>query len=145
VMEPICIIADEPLSSLESSAQSQIINLMLDLQKDLGISFIIVTQDANVIKHMCDNVLVLCRGRIVEYGPADTIMNQPKHPYTQDFLDVNVYHPKIKTSTTMDASMSACVYYDRCQNATDLCRTECPDLRTISDRIASCHHLDDNS
>ena len=145
VMEPICIIADEPLSSLESSAQSQIINLMLDLQKDLGISFIIVTQDANVIKHMCDNVLVLCRGKIVEYGPADTIMNQPKHPYTQDFLDVNIYHPKIKTSATMDASMSACVYYDRCQNATDLCRTECPDLRTISDRIASCHHLDDNS
>ena len=65
VMEPVCIIADEPLSSLESSAQSQIINLILDLQKHLNLSFIMVTQDANVIKHMCDKVVVLCRGRMV--------------------------------------------------------------------------------
>lgn len=145
VMEPICIIADEPLSSLESSAQSQIINLMLDLQKDLGISFIIVTQDANVIKHMCDKVLVLCRGRIVEFGNAETVINTPRHPYTQDFLDVNIYHPKIKTTATMDASMSACVYYDRCDRATEICQTQSPDLTSLKDRIVSCHHLDDNS
>lgn len=145
IMEPICIIADEPLSSLESSAQSQIINLMLDLQKELSISFIIVTQDANVISHMCDKVLVLCRGRIVEYGNAGMIINKPRHPYTQHFLDVNIYHPKIKTTATMDASMSACVYYDRCQRASEICQTQSPDMTILNDRIVSCHHLDDNS
>lgn len=144
VMEPVCIIADEPLSSLESSAQSQIINLILDLQKNLNLSFIMVTQDANVIKHMCDKVVVLCRGRVVEYGPAREVIENPKHPYTQHFLDVSIHNPKNQTSTRMDASIDACVYHDRCSKATDKCRDVQPVSHQEKNRMICCHHIDDS-
>ena len=144
VMEPVCIIADEPLSSLESSAQSQIINLILDLQKHLNLSFIMVTQDANVIKHMCDKVVVLCRGRMVEYGPAREVIENPQHPYTQQFLDVSIHNPKGQSALKMDASIDACVYHDRCEKATDKCRDMQPVSHQKKDRLICCHHLDDS-
>ena len=144
VMEPVCIIADEPLSSLESSAQSQIINLILDLQKHLNLSFIMVTQDANVIKHMCDKVIVLCRGRVVEYGPAKDVIENPRHPYTKQFLDVSKHSPRDHSGIHMDASTEACVFHDRCEIATDLCREVKPVPELESNRQICCHHLDDS-
>ena len=144
VMEPVCIIADEPLSSLESSAQSQIINLILDLQKNLNLSFIMVTQDANVIKHMGDKLMVLCRGRLVEFGPAQEVIANPMHPYTRHFLDVTIHNPKIQSTEVMDASLDACVYHDRCELATDKCREVQPVFHDRNGHLICCHHVDDS-
>jgi dipeptide transport system ATP-binding protein len=139
VLDPVCIIADEPLSSLETSAQSQIINLILELQKNLGISFIIITHNLDVIRHMCDKLLVLCRGRTVEYGATMDIISTPLHPYTQNFLDISSNPQSNGELAGKDAQMNACVYSDRCSLCEERCKVESPVIRQVTGRQVACH------
>lgn len=145
MLDPVCIIADEPLSSLETSAQSQIINLMLDLQEDLGLSFIIITYNIDVIKHMCDKVLVLCRGRQVEYGETNEVINNPKHPYTRQFLDTSTNKPRAATDSDNDANMPGCVFCDRCEDVSERCYKNQPEEAVIGDRLIYCHQYSDHN
>jgi ABC-type oligopeptide transport system ATPase subunit len=85
-VDPIFIVADEPVSALDVSMQSQILNLMRDLQGRLGLTYLFISHDMSVIRHMSDRVAVMYLGRIVEIGPADEIFSEPVHPYTQALL-----------------------------------------------------------
>lgn len=85
-MEPELIIADEPVSSLDISIQAQILNLLADLKDKYGLSYLLITHDLNVVKHVCDRVMVMRNGRIVEEGLTLSVYNDPQHPYTKKLL-----------------------------------------------------------
>ncbi len=137
ILDPICIVLDEPLSALDISVQSQIINLMLELQENLKLSFILISYNLPVLWHMCDKLMVLCRGQIVEYGPTISIIDNPQHPYTKDIL-TNSSHSQNNIQVT-DASFCGCVYSDRCENALDICSTKQPEQSIIDEQIVYCH------
>jgi len=84
--EPKLIIADEPVSALDVSIQSQILNLLLDLRKDLGLTMIFISHDLSVVRYLADNIAVMYKGKIVEYGEAEEVFNNPQHEYTQKLL-----------------------------------------------------------
>ncbi|MGB2559498.1 MAG: oligopeptide/dipeptide ABC transporter ATP-binding protein [Akkermansiaceae bacterium] len=92
--EPKLIIADEPVSALDVSIQSQILNLLLDLRKKLKLTMIFISHDLSVVRYLADNIAVMHRGKIVEYGEAEEVFNHPQHPYTQKLLDAI---PRIKS------------------------------------------------
>ena len=93
--EPKLIIADEPVSALDVSIQSQILNLLLDLRKKLKLTMIFISHDLSVVRYLADNIAVMHRGKIVEYGEAEEVFNHPEHPYTQKLLDAI---PRIKST-----------------------------------------------
>jgi peptide/nickel transport system ATP-binding protein len=86
ITRPSLIVADEPLSALDVSVQAQVLNLMMDLQDQHGLSYVLVSHDLAVINLMCDDVMVLQEGCMVEYGPCDDIFKNPKHPCTQNLM-----------------------------------------------------------
>lgn len=95
-LEPKFIVCDEPTSALDVSIQAQIINLLTDLQREFGLSYLFISHDMSVIQHICQRIAVMYRGRIVEIGPRDQILSAPQHPYTQSLLSaVPVADPTI--------------------------------------------------
>ena len=140
ILDPVCIVLDEPLSALDISVQSQIINLMLELQSDLGLSYILITHNLPVLRHMCDQLMVLCKGQMVEYGPTKAILDNPIHPYTKDLLN-----KKSKTLTINDASFSGCVYSERCTETNEQCINEKPTQQLIDGRLVCCHKVIENN
>ena len=137
ILEPVCIVLDEPLSALDVSVQSQIVNLMLELQNNLHLSYVLITHNLPIIKHMCDQLLVLCNGRMVEYGSTKTILDNPKHPYTTDLL--NMKFKELNTNFVKDASFEGCIYCDRCSFAEKHCFIEKPTQKLIDEQLVSCH------
>jgi peptide/nickel transport system ATP-binding protein len=89
ITRPSLIVADEPVSALDVSVQAQVLNLMMDLQERYGLSYLFVSHDLAVVNLMCDDVLVLQHGRVVEAGSAEDIFLRPQHPYTQELLSAN--------------------------------------------------------
>ena len=86
-MEPEFIICDEPVSALDVSVQAQIVNLLQDLQEELGLTYLFIAHDLAVVEHISDEVLVMTQGKIVEQATADAIYNNPQHPYTKRLLE----------------------------------------------------------
>ena len=141
ILDPVCIVLDDPLSSLDISVQAQIVNLMLELQKNLGLSYILITYNLPVIRHMCDQLMVLCKGQMVEYGPTLDILDNPRHPYTRDIL--NKKSKNISANDINDTSFTGCVYCDRCRNSSDNCFTEKPGQQLIGEQLVCCHKAND--
>lgn len=148
-VDPDFIVADEPVSALDVSIQAQILNLMQDLQKEFGFTYLFITHDLSVIKHICDRIAVMYVGKIVEMAEKSQLFNNPLHPYTEALLSaVPVPNPKFKRkeiiltgdvpSTTNPPS--GCRFHPRCPIAKEICSQKEPDFVDKGNRhFAACH------
>ena len=152
-LNPALIVADEPVSALDVSVQAQIVNLMLELQEDLGMAYLFVAHDLSVVKHVSDRVAVMYVGKIVEIAKTNALFHTPKHPYTEALLSaVPKPDPRLRSERIIlegDVAdpanpPSGCYFHPRCKYATDLCKHQEPELRELApDHVVSCHHAED--
>jgi len=136
-LKPKMVICDEPVSALDVSIQSQILNLLLELQEEMNLSYLFIAHDLSVVKHISDRIAVMYLGKIVEYTDADTLYESPLHPYTHALISaIPVPDPAIKKKKQVlkgDVPSpihppSGCVFHTRCPYVTDRCKTEVPEL-----------------
>ncbi len=139
-LEPRLIICDEPVSALDVSIQSQILNLLLELQREMKLAYLFIAHDLSVVKHVSDYVAVMYLGKIVEYTDADTIYKTPLHPYTQALIsaipvpDPAVVRNKIILKGDVPSPInppSGCCFHTRCPVAKEICRNETPALENV--------------
>jgi oligopeptide transport system ATP-binding protein len=143
---PRLIIGDEPVSALDVSVQAQVINLLRDLIRDLRLTFVLVSHDLGVVRHVADRVAVMYLGRIVEEGPAEDVLGAPRHPYTRALVAAM---PGAQTKTpplegdvpSPIAPPSGCRFHTRCAFAAERCRVETPRLEAARHAVA-CHFAD---
>ena len=137
-LNPKLIICDEPVSALDVSIQGQVLNLLLDLQRELRLSYLFIAHDLAVVKHVSDRVAVMYLGHIVEVADADTIYRRPAHPYTRALLSaIPVPEPRRKSNRIVLGGdvpspitpPTGCPFHPRCPHAQDRCRVEKPQLR----------------
>ena len=150
-LNPRLIVADEPVSALDVSVQAQVLNLMLDLQRKLNLTYLFVAHDLSVVKHICDRVAVMYVGKIVEVSPTDDLYNEPLHPYTAALMAaVPVADPRIRSAMTpLEGDVpspsnppSGCYFHPRCQYAVDVCSKEPPVLTEVKpNHFVSCHRV----
>jgi oligopeptide/dipeptide ABC transporter ATP-binding protein len=144
---PKVLIADEPTTALDVTIQAQILDLLRDLQQQLGMAVLLITHDLGVIAEAADQVAVMYAGKIVEKGPADAIFHNPKHPYTQGLLAsvprLDIANKRLKTipGTVPEATQFplGCRFADRCEKVDSICRETTPQLQTIDgDHQTAC-------
>ena len=150
-LRPDLIIADEPVSSLDVSVQAQIMNLLEDLQRELGLTYIFISHDLSVVRHASDDVAVMYLGRLMELAPRDLLFTGYRHPYTQALMSavpsVRVAGAQRRSRIVLHGDVpdssdppSGCVFHTRCPIARDRCRTDVPEVREIApDHRISCH------
>lgn len=145
---PQVVIADEPTTALDVMIQAQILELLDELRKKLGLSIIFVTHDLGVVAEMCDSVLVMYGGVMAEYSDVDTIYNSAQHPYTQELLKAfpDLSKPEKRLASIpgypprLDNLPTGCRFAPRCPRAIERCHTEAPDLHILDkNHVASCH------
>jgi len=145
--EPVFLVCDEPTSALDVSVQAQILNLMRDLQARLGLTYLFISHNLAVIRHMSDRLGVMYLGRIVEIGDAETIFREPRHPYTRLLMDAipDLDHiGRARTPVGGDvpspiAPPPGCAFHPRCPLATARCREDVPTLRDTGGVMVACH------
>jgi peptide/nickel transport system ATP-binding protein len=146
---PRIVICDEPTSALDVSVQAAILNLLADLQRDAGSSYIFISHDLNVVRYLSDRIAVLYLGRLMEVGPAETVFTPPHHPYTEALLSaVPTFEgePSIRIRLEGEIPSAAspptgCVFHTRCPRRTPgLCDVEEPPLREVEPgHLLRCH------
>jgi peptide/nickel transport system ATP-binding protein len=148
--EPEFLVCDEPTSALDVSVQAQILNLMRKLQDEMGLTYLFISHDMSVVRHMSDQIAVMYLGRIVEQAETEVLFADPKHPYTQLLLDTipNVADPRrdrVPQSGEVPSPMnppSGCTFHPRCPQADARCAAERPEMQAYGDgsRVA-CHRV----
>lgn len=148
-LHPRLVVADEPVSALDVSVQAQILNLLLDLQNELGLTYLFVAHDLSVVKHISDRVAVMYVGRIVELAKTDVLFTTPKHPYTSALLSaVPEPDPRLRAQRVVLQGEvanpanppSGCYFHPRCQYAIDICKIETPTWEEVAPgHFVSCH------
>jgi peptide/nickel transport system ATP-binding protein len=149
--EPDFLVCDEPTSALDVSVQAQILNLMRDLQQRLGLTYLFISHNLAVVRHMADRLGVMYLGRIVEQGPAETIFHTPRHPYTRLLLDAIPDLEQVGRARTPVggeipspiAPPSGCTFHPRCPLANERCRTEKPVHTMVGGVEVACHAVEE--
>ena len=151
ILRPQLIVADEPVSALDVSIQAQILNLMLELQRDHGLTYLFISHDLSVVRYLSNNIGVMYLGKLVEIGPSNDVYFGPVHPYTRGLIDtIPMADPvaeKAKVAKGVAGELpsaidppSGCRFRTRCPRAQDICATEEPPLRPFSEgHFAACH------
>ncbi len=152
ILEPKLIICDEPVSALDVSIQAQVINLLKELQRELGLSLIFIAHDLSVVKHVSDRIMVLYLGNAMELANSDELYRHPRHPYTNLLIDaVPIPDPEIELKREVQLiegelpspinPPSGCVFRTRCPRAKDRCAQEKPKLDVIEgEHMVACHY-----
>jgi len=148
-LRPKLIIGDEPVSALDVSIQAQVLNLMMDLQRELRLAYLFISHNLAVVEHISHRIAVMYLGRIVEYTDKRTLFTRPLHPYTESLLlavpvpDPNVKRQKRVLQGDVPSPInppSGCHFHTRCPYAVDLCRLESPTLREVKcGQMVACH------
>lgn len=155
-LSPSLIVADEPVSALDVSVQAQIVNLFMDLQDKLGLTYVFIAHDLSVVRQIATRTAVMYLGSIVELGETDLVLHRPAHPYTAALISAVPEpdpHGNIKARTILRGEPpsptnppSGCRFHTRCPIAQDICKTDIPRLRSLGDnRSVACHFPLDGS
>jgi peptide/nickel transport system ATP-binding protein/oligopeptide transport system ATP-binding protein len=153
-VNPKLVVADEPTSALDVSVQAKILNLMEDLQDTYNLTYLFISHDLSVIRHICDRVAVMYLGELAEVAPADRLFDEPKHPYTQALISgVPRASPEPMSDRVIlegdvpspEDPPSGCRFHTRCHEYIgEVCETDDPELREIGDKhVCACHHYTD--
>lgn len=154
-VDPKFIVCDEPISALDVSIQAQVVNLLVDLQKKLGLTYLFIAHDLSMVKHISDRVGVMYMGQLVEIAPSEELYRNPVHPYTKALLSaIPIPDPEIERNKTMiplegevGSPMNCgpgCRFASRCKYATERCKTETPKLEEKGNQhFVACHHLEE--
>lgn len=150
VTRPKLIICDEPVSALDVSVQAQVLNLLLDLQQQKGLSYLFISHDLGVVRFLAHRVGVMYLGKIVELASRDQIFKKPLHPYTQLLLNSTPSISTTKSVTEVEAKElpsplsppSGCSFHTRCPYMTDLCREKTPEFRPVMGAHVACHYAE---
>ena len=148
-LNPKILICDEPVSALDVSIQAQVLNLFLKLQDSLNLTYLFIGHDLSVIRHICDDILVMYLGKIVEYGPREEVFNNPQHPYTKALIFSSPELNRRMTYRPLQGELPSpldpppgCSFHKRCPIATERCKRETPILRKVQGRLVSCFEVE---
>jgi len=148
ILAPQLVVCDEPVSALDLSIQAQILNLLVDMKKDLGLSYFFISHDLSVVRYFADRVLVMYLGKIVESADVAELWASPKHPYTRALMEAVPDPEKRKQAAPITGDLpspenvlAGCRFHPRCPLATDICRSREPEFRELaSGHRVACHH-----
>jgi dipeptide transport system ATP-binding protein len=150
MLDPKVIVADEPVSALDVSIQAQVLNLMMDLQQQTGVSYLFISHNLSVVEHIADEVLVMYLGKTVEHGTKEQVFSKPLHPYTRALfastprIDPAQRQQKMMLPGELPSPLNpppGCAFNNRCPHATERCRTEVPLPQAFEGRMVACHRV----
>ena len=153
VLEPEIVVCDEPVSALDVSVQAKVINLLEELQDKLGLSYIFISHDLSVVKHISDTVMIMYLGHTMELASKQELFDEPLHPYTKALLDVipRIRHERIQDKKILQGDVpsptnppAGCVFHTRCQHCMKVCCERAPEMREVKPgHKCACHLFDE--